>query len=77
MKKPRSSRALEVLDRPAAPKRTGSHATDTAETQDEIANHPFASAAGSMKDNPYWEEMMEGIQRYRRELDAEVDASEE
>jgi len=39
-----------------------------------LEDHPLADSAGSFKDDPLWDEMMQAVQNHRRELDAEFDA---
>ena len=34
---------------------------------------PFLESAGSLANDPFWDEMMESIRRHRREMDAEWD----
>lgn len=38
--------------------------------------NPLAQSAGLLRDDPFWEEMMESIRRHRREIDAEWDDAE-
>ena len=37
---------------------------------------PFLQSAGSFRDDPFWDEMMDSIRRHRREMDAQWDTPE-
>ena len=45
-------------------------ATDTQEPD------PFLQSAGSSRNDPFWDEMMDSIRRHRREMDAQWDRPE-
>ena len=38
--------------------------------------NPLLESAGLLRDDPFWDEMMESIRRHRQEMDAEWDESE-
>ena len=39
-----------------------------------LKNHPLSSLFGKYRQDPNWEQFMEDIRAYRREVDAEADA---
>lgn len=41
-----------------------------------IEGHPLASSAGSLRDDPFWDDMMASIQEFRRELETEYNTPE-
>jgi predicted RNase H-like HicB family nuclease len=45
----------------------------TLEIDNQQAENPWLKLAGKYKDDPQFEEMLEGIEEYRRELDAEME----
>lgn len=46
------------------------------EVQIPSAEHPWMKFAGMFKDDPYWNEFLDDMATYRRELDAEIAENE-
>lgn len=67
---PTREQALEELQRSIQERFSNAEITQL-EVQVPSTEHPWMKFAGMFKDDPYWDEFLEDMAAYRRELDAE------